>query len=149
LLACALAGLASIASAQVYECTSAAGTKEFAQFCAPGTVQQRQVNKGSEGEAGRENPQGAGGKSIELQGAEFKQRMLERQDAEATAAETEARAEEFKRNCEEARSQLQVAESGQRMTRFDPATGERIQFGDTERADEVERQRKAISLWCK
>ena len=35
------------------------------------------------------------------------------------------------------------------MLRFDPVTGERIQFGDEERADEAERQRKAISVWCK
>jgi hypothetical protein len=35
------------------------------------------------------------------------------------------------------------------LMRFDPATGERINFGDAERSDEVERQRKAVSVWCK
>src|SRR3954465_38897 len=83
LLACALTGCVSIAAAQVYECTDAAGARQFAQFCPPGTVQQRQVSKAGEaGEAARTTP-----KSIDLQGAEFKLRAREREEAEEIAAE--------------------------------------------------------------
>ena len=35
------------------------------------------------------------------------------------------------------------------MTRIDPVTGERVNFGDEERAEDAERQRKAMAEWCK
>ncbi len=146
--------LAPAAAAQVFECVDAGGVKQYAQFCPPGTVLQRQITKGNESsvEAGAANPAGAGGaapKSIEAQDVEFRKRMLERQEAETKAAQEKAQAEEFERNCVEARAQLKAVVDGQRMLRFDPVTGERIQFGDEERADEAERQRKAIAQWCK
>jgi hypothetical protein len=151
---CVLTTVASTAAAQVYECTNAKGVKEFAQFCPPGTVQQRQVGKSGDsgGDAGAVNPAGAGSpapKSIEVQDVEFKQRMLERQEAETKAAQEKERADESERNCAEARAQLQAVLDGQRLERFDPATGERIRLGDDERADEAERQRQAVTRWCK
>src|SRR3954469_8000 len=104
-LASALVACAPGAAAQIYECTNGAGVKEFAQFCRPGTVQQRQVTKGSEAgaEGGRTNVQNTGStpKSIELQAAEFKQRTAERQEAETIAAETKSRADEAELYCQE------------------------------------------------
>lgn len=149
ILVCVLTTLAPAAAAQVFECVDARGVKQYAQFCPPGTVQQRQVVK--EGDAGAASPAGAGAapKSIELQGAEFRKRQYEREEAETKAAQEKTQAEEAERNCLEARAQLKFVLEGQRMLRFDPVTGERIQFGDEERADEAERQRKAISVWCK
>ncbi|MCX7136336.1 MAG: DUF4124 domain-containing protein [Proteobacteria bacterium] len=142
---------ANIAAAQVYECTNARGVKEFAQFCPPGTVQQRQVTKGSES-AGA-NPSGGASapapKTIEAQDVEFKKRVLERQEAETKAAQEKEKAGDFERNCIEARAQLKAVEDGMRMERIDPATGERIQFGDSERAEEADRQRRAVAQWCK
>ena len=38
---------------------------------------------------------------------------------------------------------------GQRMSRIDPDTGERINLGDTERAADAERQRALVEKWCK
>lgn len=144
---------ANIAAAQVYECTNARGVKEFAQFCPPGTVQQRQVGRSSEsGDAGAASPAGASApapKTIEMQDVEFKKRVLERQDAETKAAQEKEQADEFERNCRESRGQLKALEDGMRMERIDPATGERIQFGDSERAEEAERQRRAVAQWCK
>ncbi len=145
---CVLTMLATAAAAQVFECVDARGAKQYAQFCPPGTVQQRQVVK--EGAAGAASPAGAvAPKSIELQDAEFRQRQFERQEAETKAAQEKTQTEEAERNCLEARAQLKFVLEGQRMLRFDPVTGERIQVGDEERADEAERQRKAISVWCK
>lgn len=147
LIAAALA--ANTAAAQVYECTNARGVKEFAQYCPPGTVQQRQVTKGSE--SGGANPAGSAPapKTIEMQDVEFKKRVLERQEAETKAAQEKEKADDFERNCIEARAQLKAVEDGMRMERIDPATGERIQFGDSERAEEAERQRRAVAQWCK
>ena len=149
-MTCILAVAASVVSAQVFECTNAAGGKEYAQFCPPGTVQQRQVTKGAESgsDTGTATP-GATPKSIPVQDAEFRQRMLERQEAEKKAQQEQARAEEFERNCIEARTGLQAVQGGQRLQRFDPATGERLNYTDEELAEAAERQRKAIAQWCK
>lgn len=149
----AMATVGNTASAQVFECTNSKGAKEFANFCPPGTSQQRQIGKSVEGaEPGAAAPAGASApapKTIEMQDAEFRKRTLERQEAETKAAQDKAQADEFARNCVEARTQLRAVEEGQRMQRFDPVTGERIQFGDDERVEEAERQRRAIAQWCK
>jgi hypothetical protein len=150
LMTCILAVAAPLVSAQVFECTNAAGVKQYAQFCPPGTVQQRQVTKGAESgsDTGTPTP-GAAPKSVPFQDAEYRQRLLERQEAEKKAEQERARAEEFERNCIEARTGLQAVQDGQRLQRFDPATGERLNYTDEERAEAAERQRKAIAQWCK
>ncbi len=136
------------AAAQVFECTNAAGVKEYADFCAPGTVQRRQVGKGESGAAAPAAAAPAA-KSSELQEAEFRQRTLERQEAQTKAEEEKTKTEEFERNCVEARSQLQAVLDGQRLQRFDPVTSERIQYTDRDRAEAAERLRKAITQWCR
>lgn len=141
--------LAATSTAQVFECTNDKGVKEFAQFCPPGTVQQRQIGREADSGGGSARPAGAEPKSLQVQEVEFRKRLLERQEAEAKAAQEKAQAEEYERNCVEARAQLKLVQDGQRMLRFDPATGERVQFGDAERADEADRQRKAVEQWCK
>jgi hypothetical protein len=148
ILVCVLTMLAPAVAAQVFECLDAKGVKQYAQFCPPGTVQQRQVGKSGEGGA----EAGAGAvapKSIEAQDVEFKKRMFERQAAEAKAAQEKAQAEESERNCLDARTQLQYVLDGRRMSRVDPETGEQIQYGDEDRTAEAERQRKAVEQWCK
>ena len=151
LLACTLTVAAAAASAQVFECTMPGGAKEYARFCRPGTLSQRQITKAGEGsvEPGAANPAGAAPKSIEVQDAEFRQRMLERQETETKAVQESAQAEEFERNCLEARAELQRLLDGRRLQRTDPATGERVQYGDEDRAEAAESQRKAIARWCK
>ena len=52
LLVVAVAATVNVASAQVFECVDAKGAKEYAHFCRPGTVQQRQILKESESGAG-------------------------------------------------------------------------------------------------
>jgi hypothetical protein len=151
--------VAGVATAQVFECTNARGVKEFAQYCPPGTVQQRQISKsgvtiGGDGAATAPVPVEAGAapaapKPFDTQDAEFRKRMVERQEAEAKAAKDKAQAEEGEQNCLQARAQLQALQDGQRIARFDPATGERIVLGDDDRAEEIERQRGTVDRWCK
>ncbi|HEV7820677.1 MAG TPA: hypothetical protein VGO84_05805, partial [Burkholderiales bacterium] len=81
--------------------------------------------------------------------AEYRQRLLERQQAEKQAEQDEGRAEESERNCIEARTSLRAVLDGQRLQRFDPATGERLVYTDDDRAEAAESQRKAIAQWCK
>lgn len=151
--------VAGAATAQVFECTNARGVKEFAQFCPPGTVQQRQIGKsgatvGIETQAAPAPADAETGaapaapKPVDAE-AEFRKRMTERQQAEAKAEKERAQAEEAEQNCLQARSQLQALQDGQRISRFDPATGERIMLGDDDRAEEIERQRGTVDRWCK
>jgi hypothetical protein len=152
---------AGAATAQVFECTNARGVKEFAQFCPPGTVQQRQISKsgvsiGGDAVAPAPVPADAAAgaapaapKPLDTQDAEFRKRMTERQEAEAKAAKDKAQSEENEQNCLQARAQLQALQDGQRISRFDPATGERIVLGDDDRAEEIERQRGTVDRWCK
>jgi hypothetical protein len=66
--------LATVAAAQIYECTNAKGGKEYAQSCPPGTVKQRQVVEG--GAAGAPAAGGAAGpKAIDQQEIEFRKRF--------------------------------------------------------------------------
>ena len=143
-VAIALMTLATVAAAQIYECTDAKGAKEYAQSCPPGTVKQRQVVEG--GSAGAP---AAGPKTIDQQEIEFRKRLLERQEAEAKEAQERAKAEEAERNCTAVRSTLKALQEGQRMSRMDPDSGEIIRFGDEERAAETERQLKQFEVWCK
>ena len=147
-VAIALMTLATVAAAQIYECTNARGAKEYAQSCPPGTVKQRQVVEG-----GTTGAPAAGGaaqpKTVDQQEVEFRKRLLERQEAEAKESQEKARTEEAERNCIAVRSTLKALQEGQRMSRVDPDTGEIIRFGDEERAAETERQLKQMEVWCK
>jgi len=143
--------LANVAAAQIFECVNAKGETEYAYYCAPGTVQQRQIGKSGESsgdsapDAGSPPPQ----KSLQEQNVEFLKRQLERQEAEAKAAKDKAGAEEAERNCNEMRGQLKALEEGQRVNRVDPDTGERIFIGDEERAAQIVNARKSVEQWCK
>src|SRR4051812_23944819 len=133
LLGCACLGIASSAAAQVFECTSAAGVKEYAQFCPAGTVQQRQINKAGEGGNDGGATPGAAPKSFPVQDAEYRERLLERQQAAKQAEQEQGREEEFERNCVEARTQLKAVQDGQRLQRFAPATGEKVVYSEEDR----------------
>lgn len=144
--AMALALQVPAAHAQIYECIDARGAREFANACSPGTVRQRQVGRGDEPAAAA--PAGES-KSPVQQEVEFRKRLQERQDAEAKANEARGKSEEAERNCIVARGQLKGLLEGQRMSRIDPDTGERVNYSDEERAAEAEEQRKSVEQWCK
>ena len=133
---------ASMAYAQIYECSNARGLKQYAQFCPAGTVNQRLVFTGGPVTA-------AGGSgSLELQAAQFRRRAQEREEAEAKAEKARSEAVYALHNCIEARGRLRGLEEGQRFSREDAITGERIQFSDEERLADVRRQRTTAEQWC-
>jgi len=79
---------------------------------------------------------------------EFRRRLKERQEAAAKDAKAKQAAEAEKQNCENATQSLRTLESGQRIARTD-AKGERYYLDDAQRAQEVERVRRAVASWCK
>lgn len=87
-------------------------------------------------------------RSLADQEMEFRKRRSEAEAAQAKAEKEKSEAEESKRNCEQAKSQLQALESGQRMSRPN-AQGETVVMDDEVRAQEIERTRKAVQSWCK
>lgn len=142
----ALAVSSAMASAQIFECTDAKGNKQYSKYCPPGTVQERQVIRAGEdtGPAGSAAP-----KSVREQEVEFRKRLLERQETESKAAKGKADAAEADENCTSARGRLRALEDGQRISRMDPDTGDRIVIGDEERAAEIDSARKSVDTWCK
>ncbi|MGH8617840.1 MAG: hypothetical protein ACREUW_09115 [Burkholderiales bacterium] len=149
-------------AAQILECVDAKGRKEFANQCPPGTTEARKIMRSgvgtpsSGGAAAAPAPAtapaakpAAGGKSVAEQEVEFRKRQAERQDAEAKGAKSQAEAEARRKQCEQAQAQLKAYESGQRMGRFDPKTGERQIIGDAERPAEMAQARKDVENSCK
>lgn len=93
-------------------------------------------------------PQSSPQRRLADQELEFRKRKSEAEAKQAKAEKDKAEAEESKRNCEQARSQLQALESGRRMSQLN-AQGETIVMDDETRAQETERARKAVQSWCK
>ena len=52
------------------------------------------------------------------------------------------------RNCFDARSQLRALQDGQRISRTDPRTGERIVLDDKDRPAEIATAQKNVDNWC-
>lgn len=87
-------------------------------------------------------------RSLADQEMEFRKRRTETEQKREKAEKETAAAAERERNCEQARTQLQALESGQRMIRFN-AAGERIVLDDEARAQETANARKAVQDWCR
>lgn len=89
-----------------------------------------------------------GNKSYAEQDAEFRKRLVEKQEAASKQEKAKEDEQVRARNCEQARGQLAGLDSGQRMVRLN-AQGERIALDDDERAATRADTLKAIETWCK
>jgi FKBP-type peptidyl-prolyl cis-trans isomerase len=92
-------------------------------------------------------PPPAEAKSTAEKERDFQQRRMDAEAAEKKAAEAQKQAEQDRRNCAAARSNLQSLESG-RVVRYDE-NGEKVFLDDAQRAAAMEQARKDISQWCK
>lgn len=132
------------ATAQVYTWRDASGKVHYSDTPPPGADAKR-VRAGTQGgTAGSAAP----ARSTAEQDMEFRKRKAESDKSQAKAEQEHKEAEENKRNCADARNQLNALESGQRMSRID-ASGERIVLDDEMRAQEIEKARKSVQSWCK
>lgn len=78
----------------------------------------------------------------------FRKRRQEAQEKAEKDQRAQADASENKANCERARSQLQVLESGERVA-FRDSQGERYFLDDAQREQEIARARQAVQSLCK
>lgn len=79
---------------------------------------------------------------------EFRQRQSTQAEAQAKKEKAEADAKQKKQNCEIARKQLQILESGQRVSDVN-AAGEREYLDDAARQKAIEDARRTVDTWCK
>ena len=82
------------------------------------------------------------------QEAEFRKRRIEAQKAQEKQAKAAEDEKAKRENCSNAKQQLATLESGQRITRVDPSSGERSFLEDAQRPGEVAKARKLVSDWC-
>lgn len=139
-----MAFLPVAAHAQIMKCVGANGRVEFAASCPPGTK--------AESTGIRNNPStapAAAQKSLADRNADFQKRQMEQQE-NAKKAETKAQDDiDRKQNCESAKSFLSGLQSGGRIAKNDPKTGERVFLDDNERAAEMARAQRAVETNCK
>lgn len=138
---------AAAAYGQVMKCVSKDGKVEYSTQCPPGTTEQRTTifSKGT-GSAPSAAPQP---KSVAEQDAAFRKRQIEQQEGQQKAEKQAAEAEDKRQACESARIYLKSLQEGQRISRVDPRTGERVFVEDAERASETARAQRAVSENCK
>jgi len=136
--------LPAAAHAQIMKCVGAGGRVEFAATCPPGTKAESTGIKNNPAAA-----PAAAQKSLADRDADFRKRQAEQQD-NAKKAETKAQDEiDRKQNCSSAQSFLSGLQSGGRIVKNDPKTGERVFLDDNERATEMARAQRAVDTNCK
>jgi len=142
-LGAASAALAGQSFAQVLRCVGPSGRVEFASICPPGSK--------AEPTGIRNNPGAAAAapeKSIAERGADFRKRQSEQQEAAKKADEKARDAADRAANCESAQAYLKSLQSGARIVRTDPKTGERIFLEDADRQPEIQRAQRAVDSNC-
>ena len=88
-------------------------------------------------------------KSLAEREADFRKRQMDRQEAEQKAEKKSTEAAQRKGACEDAQAYLKNLQSGQRIARIDPKSGERGYLPDAEYPKEIARAQKSIAEHCK
>ena len=148
IIACVMMLAPLAVHAQLVKCVGKDGKVEYAVQCPTGVKEQQTgIRNTKEGPAS--SSKAPAQKSTAEREADFRKRQTDQQ-ATATKKEEESKdAEARKANCENARSHLAALDSGQRIVRNDPVTGERSYLDDKEREKAVVEARRSVDGWCK
>lgn len=144
LLIITIAILPTLAHAQIMKCVGAGGRVEFAAACPPGTKAETTGIRNNPG-AAPAAPQ----KSLAERDAEFRKRRME---GDESAKKSEAKAADDadrKQNCAGAQAYLRSLQSGVRIGKIDPQTGERVFLEDEGRTAETARAQRTVDSNCK
>ena len=143
-----LAAAVPLASAQAYKWKDASGRIQYSDTPPPpGAKDVQQLRKAAPSataSGGASTP----ARSAAEQDAEFRKRLVEKQEAEAKQAKAAEEEQTRARNCTQAKGQLAALDSGGRMVQLN-AQGERIALDDAERERARQDSLKAIDTWCK
>ena len=138
------------ASAQLLKCISKSGKVEYAQACPEGTTEQKLRSSTPPGASSSPSPSSEPApKSLAERDAEFKKRQIEQQEAAQKDSKKAAELAQRREDCEIAQAYLKSIDSGQRLQRTDPKTGERAYLEDSEREAEANRARSRMNDACK
>lgn len=137
----------AVSYGQLLKCVSKDGRVEYASQCPPGT---KEVPTGIKSTPGGPTPSAAPQpKSLAERDAEFRKRMLEREEARQKEEKRAAEEQERRYACESARAYLKSLQEGQRIARVDPKTGERVFLEDAQYAAEIAKAQRAVDTNCK
>lgn len=135
------------AYAQMLKCVGKDGKIEYADQCPNGTKElQTGIKSAPSAPAPGAAPQQ---KSIAEREADFRKRQSEGAEAQAKLQKETAEKAQRERACEDARNYLTGLESGARIARTDPKTGERVFLEDAARAQELATARESVKANCK
>ena len=123
ILALLMLALSAGAQGQLLKCVSKGGKVEYAQSCPEGTTEQKTGIKSAPGGGASSAP---AQKTVAERDADFKKRMIEQQEAQQKDAKKAAETSAKREDCENAQTYLKSLESGIRMRRVDPKTGESV-----------------------
>lgn len=145
--------ISGTAAAQINKCIDARGkTVGYGNECPSGTRSEASGVKVSPAPA----PAGASGaapasqpKSLAERDADFRKRQMEKQEADAKATKSLAEADRRKSACIESQGYLKSLQSGNRIIRTDPKSGERVYLADSEYAPEIAKAQQAVQSNCK
>ena len=139
-------------AAETYKWTDADGKVHYSDQPPPPNVKEpvtvkprKQSAPAAATEKGAPTPNA---KTYVEQEAEFKKRQVETAEREAAEKKKADEAAEKKQNCETARAQLRILQSGDRITRTD-AQGEREYMSDAQIGQEIEHAKKAEASLCR
>lgn len=142
---CALACCIALpAQAQVYKWKDAQGRTVISDTPPPGSARQTQAVPAAKPDPASSDSQ----KSWAEKDMELKKRLQEQKEAAAKAEKEKAEAAQRAENCNRAKQQQALLESGERIARRD-LNGEREYITDQQRQQEIERARQAVQEWCK
>lgn len=133
------------AQAQLMKCIGQDGRVEYASQCPPGT---REVPTGIRNTPSA-SPPSAQQKSFTEREAEFRKRLMERESARQKEEKQALENQDKRAACEQAQIYLKSLEVGNRISRVDPKTGERVFLEDPDRPAEIARARRAVDSNCK
>jgi len=134
---------ATAVHAQVFEWKDESGKTHYSDMPPPGNV--RELRKIESAPPASGNPTQKTAADREL---EFRKRQKESQTSSEKASKEQASASERNENCDNARRQLQLLESGERIALRDDK-GERYYMEDAQREQEIAKTRQTVQSFCK
>jgi hypothetical protein len=144
LIAAGMMMLSGVAAAQVNKCIDKNGkVVGYGMECPPGSrSEQMAIQKAPPATPAQQ-------KSLAERDADFKKRQVETKEAEKKNAMKAADTENRRRACEQSQAYLKSLQGGNRITRTDPKTGERVFLQDNEYSGEMAKAKQAVDANCK
>ena len=140
---------AGAAAGQINKCLDASGKVVGYGECPPGTRSEGTTVKSAPPPAPAPAAKSSAPQSVAEKDAEYRKRQMEKKEAEEKSAKKAEVAQQNARACDESRAYLKSLQSGSRITKADPKTGERVFLQDGEYATEIARVQKTIDTNCR